>query len=35
MSLKLLWAGPWDERSAIGFFGTEIARELVGLGHSV
>ena len=35
MSLKLLWAGPWNERSAIGFFGTEIVRELVGLGHSV
>jgi glycosyltransferase involved in cell wall biosynthesis len=35
VSLKLIWAGPWNERSAIGFFGTEIVRELVSLGHHV
>jgi glycosyltransferase involved in cell wall biosynthesis len=35
LSLRLLWAGPWNERSAIGFFGTVVARELVALGHHV
>ena len=35
LSLRLLWAGPWNERSAIGFFGTVVARELVALGHQV
>ena len=35
MSLRLIWAGPWNERSSIGLFGTEIVRELVGRGHYV
>ncbi len=35
VSLKLIWAGPWNVRSAVGHFGTEIVRELVTLGHQV
>lgn len=35
MSLRLIWAGPWNERSSIGLFGTEIVRELVDRGHYV
>ena len=35
MSLRLAWAGPWNERSAIAFFGTLVANEMVALGHEV
>ena len=35
MSLKLIWAGPWNERSAIGRVGLEVVQELIALGHSV
>ena len=35
MSLRLLWAGPWNRRSAIGLFGTEVVGALVGKGHQV
>ena len=35
MSLRLMWAGPWNERSGIGLFGMEIVRELAARGHHV
>ena len=35
VNLRLAWAGPWNERSSIGLFGTDIVRELVSQGHRV
>lgn len=35
MSLRLAWAGPWNERSAIALFGTLVVAELHQLGHRV
>lgn len=35
MSLRLIWAGPWNRQSAIGFFGTEVVAALIAQGHWV
>jgi glycosyltransferase involved in cell wall biosynthesis len=33
--MKIVWAGPWNERSAIASFGSEVVRELADRGHDV
>jgi glycosyltransferase involved in cell wall biosynthesis len=35
MSLRIAWASPWNERSAIAQFGAEIVGELTARGHTV
>lgn len=35
MTLRLAWAGPWNARSAIAAFGTEIVAALTASGHTV
>ena len=35
MSLRLAWAGPWNEESAIALFGVLVVAELDKLGHDV
>ena len=32
MTLRLAWAGPWNQRSAIAAFGAQIVAELSALG---
>lgn len=35
MRLRIAWAGPWNARSAIAEFGTEVVAELLSRGHIV
>lgn len=35
MTLRLAWAGPWNQQSAIAAFGAQIVAELSALGHAV
>jgi hypothetical protein len=35
MSMRIMWAGPWDERSAIAEFGSQVVEQLVLRGHAV
>ena len=35
MSLRIAWAGPWNEQSAIAAFGVDVVRAFVAAGHTV
>jgi len=35
MSMRIVWAGPWDKRSSIAAFGAAIVDELMSRGHDV
>jgi hypothetical protein len=35
MSLRIIWGGPWNERSCIAGFGVQIVAELAARGHQV
>ena len=35
MSLRIAWAGPWNEQSAIAAFGVDVVSALVAVGHTV